>query len=322
MAERSFAREVEDLKLGDGEVFRGEGILAITKALLQSRRRLCRRLPGRADLASDGRARRRARTSWTSSACISRRRASEATAAATLVGLGHVSDPRRGDLEVDRRHQRRLRRALQPRLGRRHRRRADHRRRGLWRGLLDHAGAQPRLRDEVADLAARSAAQPASRSCKAVEDGLRAVGGLEHAGDARGPHPRLPRARPLRRQGQPQPRLHARARRWRIPVRDINRIVLPPASFLHEKEKIEKRWPAAIEFIRERKLNETFGPATGEVGIVLQGGMYNGVMRALQQLGLADVYGNTRVPLYVLNVTYPADRRRGRRLLPSTRTRC
>jgi len=36
MAERSFAREVEDLKLGDGDEFRGEGILAITKALLQS----------------------------------------------------------------------------------------------------------------------------------------------------------------------------------------------------------------------------------------------------------------------------------------------
>ena len=36
MAERSFAREVEDLKLGEGETFRGEGILAITKALLQS----------------------------------------------------------------------------------------------------------------------------------------------------------------------------------------------------------------------------------------------------------------------------------------------
>src|ERR1700740_472753 len=35
-AERFFAREVEDLKLGAGEVFRGEGILAITKALLQS----------------------------------------------------------------------------------------------------------------------------------------------------------------------------------------------------------------------------------------------------------------------------------------------
>ena len=36
MAERSFAREVEDLKLGEGEEFRGEGILAITKALLQA----------------------------------------------------------------------------------------------------------------------------------------------------------------------------------------------------------------------------------------------------------------------------------------------
>src|ERR1700683_2386282 len=36
MAERSFAREVQDLKLGDGDEFRGKGNLAITKALLQS----------------------------------------------------------------------------------------------------------------------------------------------------------------------------------------------------------------------------------------------------------------------------------------------
>src|SRR6188768_4261469 len=36
MAERSFKSEVEQLKLGDGDVFRGEGILAVTKALLQS----------------------------------------------------------------------------------------------------------------------------------------------------------------------------------------------------------------------------------------------------------------------------------------------
>ena len=34
--ERSFAREVEKLKKGKGEVFDGEGILAITKALLQA----------------------------------------------------------------------------------------------------------------------------------------------------------------------------------------------------------------------------------------------------------------------------------------------
>ena len=37
------------------------------------------------------------------------------------------------------------------------------------------------------------------------------------------------------------------------PRRDTGRIVLPPASFLHEKEKIEKRWPAAVEFIREQQ---------------------------------------------------------------------
>ena len=36
MAERSFAREVEDLKLGEGDTFRSEGILAITKALLEN----------------------------------------------------------------------------------------------------------------------------------------------------------------------------------------------------------------------------------------------------------------------------------------------
>src|SRR5476649_1714894 len=34
--ERSFKKEVQALKLGDGDTFHGEGILAVTKALLQS----------------------------------------------------------------------------------------------------------------------------------------------------------------------------------------------------------------------------------------------------------------------------------------------
>src|SRR2546427_12626153 len=34
--ERSFKQEVAKLKLGEGETFHGEGILAVTKALLQS----------------------------------------------------------------------------------------------------------------------------------------------------------------------------------------------------------------------------------------------------------------------------------------------
>ncbi|MDP7072079.1 MAG: hypothetical protein QF430_04270, partial [Candidatus Marinimicrobia bacterium] len=35
MAERSFEKEVQMLKLGEGDEFTGEGILAITKALLE-----------------------------------------------------------------------------------------------------------------------------------------------------------------------------------------------------------------------------------------------------------------------------------------------
>ena len=86
---------------------------------------------------------------------------------------------------------------------------------------------------------------------------------------------------------------------------DFARVVLPPMSYLHEQDKIKNRWPAAEAFIVENKLNEVFGPDKAPLGIVVQGGMYNGVVRALQRLGLADIYGKSDVPLYVLNVTYP-----------------
>jgi indolepyruvate ferredoxin oxidoreductase alpha subunit len=89
------------------------------------------------------------------------------------------------------------------------------------------------------------------------------------------------------------------------PRRDVNRIVLPPASMLQDRQKLEQRWPAAVKFIKERKLNEHFGPPEADVGIMLQGGMYNSVIRALQFLGLADAYGASKIPLYVMNVTYP-----------------
>ncbi len=89
------------------------------------------------------------------------------------------------------------------------------------------------------------------------------------------------------------------------PVRDVSRIVLPPSSYLHEQEKTRTRWPAAQRFIVERSLNEFFAPDARDFGIILQGGMYNTAIRALQLLGLSDPYGDTQVPLYVLNVTYP-----------------
>jgi indolepyruvate ferredoxin oxidoreductase alpha subunit len=86
---------------------------------------------------------------------------------------------------------------------------------------------------------------------------------------------------------------------------DYNRICLPPATYAQERQKIEVRWPAAVRFIRERKLNEVFPGDMGAVGIVCQGGLYNAVIRALQMLGLADAFGASRVPIYCLNVTYP-----------------
>lgn len=88
-------------------------------------------------------------------------------------------------------------------------------------------------------------------------------------------------------------------------VRDTNRIVLPPANFLHEVEKIEKRWPAGIAFVRDRKLNEWFGPQDDDIGLIVQGGLYNNLNRALELLGLSDEYGHARLPIYCLNVTYP-----------------
>jgi len=86
---------------------------------------------------------------------------------------------------------------------------------------------------------------------------------------------------------------------------DYGRICLPPATYAQEKQKIDVRWPAAVSFIRERKLNEFFDGEQKELGIVCQGGLYNAVIRALQTLGLADAFGASKVPIYCLNVTYP-----------------
>ena len=89
------------------------------------------------------------------------------------------------------------------------------------------------------------------------------------------------------------------------PIQDYNRIVLPPANFMHEVQKVEQRWPAALEFIKQHKLNEHFGPETGEVGLIVQGGLYNTLNRSLEKLGLSSVFGDMELPTFCLNVTYP-----------------
>ena len=89
------------------------------------------------------------------------------------------------------------------------------------------------------------------------------------------------------------------------PSRDASRVVLPPGSFLHEQEKIQKRWPTAQKFIQDHSLNELFSDGSQDFGIILQGGMYNTTVRALELLGLSNAFGDSKMPLYVLNVTYP-----------------
>jgi indolepyruvate ferredoxin oxidoreductase alpha subunit len=86
---------------------------------------------------------------------------------------------------------------------------------------------------------------------------------------------------------------------------DYMRLAHPPVTFRHEKLKIEQRIPAAQAYITAHGLNETLPGARSTVGLVVQGGLYNALQRALQQLGLADAFGASQIPIHVLNVTYP-----------------
>jgi indolepyruvate ferredoxin oxidoreductase, alpha subunit len=302
MAERSFAREVEDLRLGVGEEFKGEGILAITKALLQSGVSYVGGYQGAPishmmDVLSD------AAGLMEELGVHFETSASEATAAAML--SASVMYPIRGAV--------------------------------AWKSTAGTNVAS----DALSNLASGGVTGGAVIIIgEDYGEGSSIMQERSHAYAMKSqiwlmdPRPNLPSivnavetAFELSEVSNTPVMVEVRIRTCHVhgsfiakdnkrpaytlrqalenPVRDTGRIVLPPASFTHEKEKIDKRWPAAVEFIKARKLNERFGPENGEVGIILQGGMYNGVMRALQQLGLADVYGRSAVPLYVMNVAYP-----------------
>ncbi|MFT3953481.1 MAG: indolepyruvate ferredoxin oxidoreductase subunit alpha [Piscinibacter sp.] len=87
---------------------------------------------------------------------------------------------------------------------------------------------------------------------------------------------------------------------------DYMRLAHPPVTFRHEKLKIEQRIPAAQAYIVEHELNECIaGGRFADVGLIVQGGLTNALLRALQQLGLADAFGGSDVPIQVLNITYP-----------------
>ena len=86
---------------------------------------------------------------------------------------------------------------------------------------------------------------------------------------------------------------------------NYDRIPHPPATYRQEKLKMSVRLPAARKYIRENKLNELFAGTQTGVGIVCQGGLHNNLLRALQLVGLADNFGNSSIPILALNVVYP-----------------
>jgi indolepyruvate ferredoxin oxidoreductase, alpha subunit len=86
---------------------------------------------------------------------------------------------------------------------------------------------------------------------------------------------------------------------------DYGRLAHPPVIYSQERLKVDERLPTAQQFIRARKLNEVIAGDLADVGIIVLGGLTNGVLRALARLDLADLYGASRIPLYVLNVGFP-----------------
>jgi indolepyruvate ferredoxin oxidoreductase, alpha subunit len=86
---------------------------------------------------------------------------------------------------------------------------------------------------------------------------------------------------------------------------DYMKLAHPPVTFRQEKLKGDERIPAARRYIAEQGLNELMPGKLPDLGIIVQGGLYNSLIRSLQQLGLADAFGGSDIPLLVLNVTYP-----------------
>ena len=302
MAERSFAREVEDLRIGEGEIFRGEGILAVTKALLQSGVSYVGGYQGAPishlmDVLADAQGiLGELKVHFEASA-------SEAAAAAMLaasvnyplrgavtwkstVGTNVASDAlasvsssgvKGGALVIIGEDYGEGSSIMQERSH------AFAMKSQMW--LLD---PRPNLTSIVDMVEKGFELSEASATPVMLELRIRAchVYGSFTAKDNVTPSFTLRDA-------------------MENPVRDYHRVVLPPSNFVHEVEKIEHRWPAAVDFIKANRLNEFFGGATGDVGIIVQGGLYNTLIRALELAGLSDAFGETTLPIYCLNVAYP-----------------
>ena len=302
MAERSFATEVQELRLGAGEEFRGEGILAVTKGLLQSGVAYVGGYQGAPishlmDVLGD------AQDILDELGVYFENSASEATAAASLAASVHY--PLRGaitfkstvgfNVASD---------AL-----------ANLSSGGVLGGALVIIGEDYGEGASIMQERTHAFAMKSQMWLLDPRPNLTAIVDMVEKGFELSEASNTPVILELRLRSC---HLHGafmakdnRKPSFSIgdalanPKRDLSRVVLPPASFLHEQEKVNKRWPAAVQFIKDNHLNEFVADGAQDFGIILQGGLFNNVNRALELLGLSDPFGNSSIPLYVMNVTYP-----------------
>jgi indolepyruvate ferredoxin oxidoreductase, alpha subunit len=301
--ERSFAQEVKKLQLGQGQVLRGEGILAITKALLQAGVSYVGGYPGAPvshllDVMADAN-----ESLLKPMGVYFDASASEASAAA-LLGAS-INYPMRGavtwksivgtNVAAD---------AL-----------SNLSSSGVIGGALivvgeDYGAGASVIQERTHAFALKSSLclmdpRPSLQNlARMVEEGF----GLSEASNL--PTVISLRIRAAHVQGSMvckdnvRPAISMRDKLTKHSF-DYGRISHPPSTYLQEAQKFEQRLPAARRFIVERGLNEVIDGDEKELGIILQGGLTPTALRALELLGRADVFGRSRIPLLVLNVIHP-----------------
>ena len=302
MAERSFVNEVKKLRLGAGQEFRGEGILAVTKALLESGVSYVAGYQGAPishlmDVLAD------AQDILAEQGIRFENSASEATAAATLAAS--VNYPLRGAVTFKATVGTNVASDALANLASG----------GVTGGALIIVGEDYGEGSSIMQERSHAFAMKSQMWLLDPRPNLPSIvaavkHGFELSEASHTPVMLQLRIRACHVHGHFTASDNQRASfmlkdAMENPQRDVSRIVLPPASFVHEQEKVRDRWPAAVRFIEERQLNEFFAADADDVGIIVQGGCYNTLVRAWERLGLADVYGKSQIPLYVMNVAYP-----------------
>src|SRR6202012_5186344 len=246
MAERFFKKEVQQLYLGQGQEFRGEGILAVTKALLQSGVSYVAGYQGAPishlmDVLAD------ANYILTELGVHFEHSASEATAAAMLAAS--VNYPLRGaitfkstvgtNVASD---------AL-----------ANVASGGVTGGALVIVGEDYGEGSSIMQERSHAFAMKSQMWLLDPRPNLTSIVDMVESGFELSEASNTPVMLELRiRACHVYGRFRAKDNRrprftvddaLKAPVRDTSRIVLPPANFQHEQEKIQKRWPAAVDYI-------------------------------------------------------------------------